>query len=107
MRERLPNRRYCEFTDLQFEGIEYTLSVGYYEDERIGECFAWGSKTGSNMDGILDDASIAISLLLQHGIEPQALSATMGRLGDGTTPASVIGAIADTLAELDDGRSAT
>jgi hypothetical protein len=50
------------------------------------------------MDGILDDACIALSLLLQHGVEPTALATSMGRLGDGKTPASVIGALADLIA---------
>ena len=31
-------------------------------------------------------------------VEPAALAKTMGRLGDGTAPASVIGAIVDLLA---------
>ncbi len=43
-------------------------------------------------------AAILISLLLQNGVEPAALARTMGRLGDGTAPASVIGAIVDLLA---------
>ena len=50
------------------------------------------------MDGILDDACIALSLLLQHGVEPPSLVASMGRLGDGKTPSSVIGALADLIA---------
>ncbi len=33
-------------------------------------------------------------------VEPAALANTMGRLGNGTAPASVIGAIIDRLAEL-------
>jgi hypothetical protein len=65
---------------------------------RIGEVFTHGAKVGSAMDGILDDACIALSLLLQHGVEPPDLAASMGRLGDGKTPASVIGALADLIA---------
>jgi len=63
----------------------------------IGEVFTHGAKVGSAMDGILDDACIALSLLLQHGIAPSALASSMGRLGDGTSPASIIGALADLL----------
>ena len=55
-------------------------------------------KSGSELDGLLDDSAILISMLLQHGVEPAALANTMGRLGDGTSPASVIGAIVDLLA---------
>jgi hypothetical protein len=50
------------------------------------------------MDGILDDGCIALSLLLQHGVEPTSLAASMGRLGDGISPASIIGALADLVA---------
>jgi hypothetical protein len=50
------------------------------------------------MDRILDDACVALSLLLQHGVSPEALAASMGRLGDGKSPASVIGALADLIA---------
>ena len=64
----------------------------------MGEVFAGGAKSGSELDGLLDDAAILISLLLQNGVEPAALAKTVGRLGDGTAPASVIGAIIDLLA---------
>ena len=66
----------------------------------MGEVFAGGAKSGSELDGLLDDSAVLISLLLQHGAAPAALARTMGRLGDGTEPASVIGAIVDRLAEL-------
>ncbi len=46
------------------------------------------------MDGLLDDACIVISILLQYGVEPVQLAASMPRLGDGRQPASIIGAIA-------------
>ena len=45
------------------------------------------------------DGTSYASLLLQHGVEPPALAKTMGRLGDGKAPASVIGAIVDLLDE--------
>ena len=59
--------------------------------------FAGGAKSGSELDGLLDDAAILISLLLQHGVEPDALTRTVGR--HGTEPASIIGAIVDLLDE--------
>ena len=57
-----------------------------------GEVFGAGGKAGSEMDGLLDDACIVISILLQHGVDPQ-FAASMGRLGDGHQPASIFGAI--------------
>jgi hypothetical protein len=97
-RRRLPDRRPSITKELIYGGNAYAVSVGFDPaDCWRGEVFAHGAKVGSNMDGILDDACIALSLLLQHGVEPAALAGTMGRLGDGRTPASIIGALADLL----------
>jgi hypothetical protein len=77
----------------------YSVTIGFdLASGRIGEVFTHGAKVGSAMDGILDDACIGLSLLLQYGVEPAALAASMGRLGDGKTPASIIGALTDLLA---------
>jgi len=97
-RRRLPDRRPSIIAELLHDGRVYAVSLGFDPaDAWLGEVFAHGAKVGSNMDGILDDACIALSLLLQHGVEPAALATTMGRLGDGKTPASIIGALADLL----------
>jgi hypothetical protein len=97
-RRRLPDRRPSVTRILVHGGSEYAVSLGFDPaDSWLGEVFTHGAKVGSNMDGILDDACIALSLLLQHGVAPTSLAATMGRLGDGTTPASIIGALADLL----------
>ena len=57
------------------------------------------------MDLLLDDACVVLSLLLQHGVEPQALAHSMGRL-DGGAAASVIGALVDLVAVYDNGAAA-
>ncbi len=44
-----------------------------------------------------DDIGVLVSRLLQHGDNPAALAAGIGRLGNGD-PASIIGAIVDVLA---------
>ena len=75
------------------------MTIGFDVDrDTIGEVFTHGAKVGSAMDAILDDACVALSLLLQHGVEPAALAGSMGRLGDGKTPASIIGSLTDLLA---------
>ena len=48
------------------------------------------------MDAILDDSSVALSLLLQHGVKPCNIAKSMSRVRDGDA-ASVIGALADLL----------
>ena len=86
-RQRLPNRRPSFTTQLVYESSVYSATLGFdVTNERIAEVFTHGAKVGSGMDRILDDACVALSLLLQHGIEPAALAASMGRLGDGTSP---------------------
>ena len=97
-RQRLPNRRPSLTFDLEHDGRVYAVTMGF--DPRDGclrEVFTHGARAGSTMDGILDDVCIALSLLLQHGVEPVAFAASMGRLGDGSSPASIVGALADLL----------
>ncbi|MDI3469803.1 MAG: hypothetical protein OJF62_001866 [Pseudolabrys sp.] len=98
-RQRLPDRRPSLTITFVHDCRSYSVTFGFDPDScRVGEVFTHGAKVGSAMDGILDDACIALSLLLQHGVEPKALAASMGRLGDGKTPASIIGALADLIA---------
>ncbi len=99
-RARLPNRLQNETATLTFAGTVYRVTVGFNPDGRPGEVFADGAKPGSMMDALLADASVTVSLLLQHGVEPAALAHSMGRLGDGTSPASILGALADLLAGM-------
>ena len=96
-RERLPARRHSETTDLSYCGRRYHLTVGRYLDGRIGEVFICGAKSGSDVDGLCADVGVLVSRLLQYGDTPALLALGMGRLGDGTTPASLVGAVADTL----------
>ncbi len=104
-RKRLPDRRPNETTDLEFDGANYAITLGYFPDGRPGEVFTHGAKIGSAIDGLLDDTCIVISILLQHGADPSRLAGSMGRLGNGRRPASIIGAIADLLASVVDDRS--
>jgi len=102
-RERLPDRRQAETVDLWHGGQRYHLTVGEYSDGRPGEVFIHGAKPGSDTDLLCDDIGVLISRLLQHGDTPDALAAGLGRLGNGQGPASLVGAIAATLAgETDD-----
>ncbi len=97
-RERLPDRRQAETLDLWHGGRRYHLTVGEYNDGRPGEVFLHGAKPGSDTDLLCDDIGVLVSQLLQHGDSPGALVAGLGKLGDGKSPASIIGAVADVLA---------
>ncbi len=97
-RERLPDRRQAETLDLWHGGRRYHLTVGQYDDGRPGEVFLHGAKPGSDTDLLCDDIGVLVSRLLQHGDSPAALSAGLGKLVEGKSPASIIGAVADVLA---------
>ena len=79
----LPHRRESETVDLDFAGRRFAVTIGFYPDGRLGEVFTSGVKVGSDLDAILADACVALSLLLQHGVAPAALARSMGRAGDG------------------------
>jgi hypothetical protein len=59
--------------------------------------FTHGIRTGSSLDALLADACVAVSCLVQHGVDPKDLAPSMGRLGN-AEPASVIGAVIDLAA---------
>ncbi len=97
-RERLPDRRQAETVDLHYGGKRYHLTVGEYSNGTPGEIFLHGATVGSDVDGLCGDVGVLISRLLQYGDNPALLASGMGRLGDGKSPASIIGAVADVLA---------
>ena len=98
-RVRLPDRRPSFTTVLVYENNPYSVTLGFdVRADRIAEVFTHGAKVGSGMDRLLDDVCVALSLLLQHGAEPGPLAASMGWLGDGKSPASIVGALADLIA---------
>ena len=99
MRTRLPNRRPSKTATVAHDGRDYAVTISFDPSTGIvREVFAGDSKTGSAMDAILNDACVALSLLLQHDVEPAALAHSMGRIDNGAEPASVIGALVDHLA---------
>jgi hypothetical protein len=93
-RTRLPDRRPAETVMLEHSGTRFMVTIGFYPDGRPGEVFTHGAKSGSTLDALLADACIVVSCLIQHGVEPRDLSASMGRLGN-SEPASIIGAVVD------------
>ena len=99
VRQRLPNRRPNQTVSLVHDGTRYEVTLGFHPATgKLREVFTHGARTGSDMDAILDDSSILLSLLLQHDVPPASLTASMGRLGEGQQRASVIGALAELLA---------
>lgn len=96
-RQRLPDRRPAETVQIELGGMRFAVTIGFYDDGRPGEVFVHGVRTGSTLDALLADACVVVSVLMQHGVEPRELAASMGRLGN-AEPASVIGAVIDLAA---------
>lgn len=48
--------------------VDVYVIVGFYEDKQPGEIFVRCSTMGSTVSGFVDSWSIAVSLLLQHGV---------------------------------------
>lgn len=63
----LPARRRSLTFDLKHGGTSYSVRVGLYDDNRPGEVFLTGGKTGSDIDGLLADLGVLLSRSLQHG----------------------------------------
>lgn len=100
VREALPNRRECETHELRFpwpDGERYHVTVGEFDDGRAAEVFLHGAKVGSDADGLHADIGVLLSRALQFRDTLEQLAAGMARLGDGTTPASIVGAALDLL----------
>lgn len=112
-RRRLPNRRPGEGREITVAGRGYHVMAGFDAAGRPREIFIRDGRPGSAMDMLLDDASVVISIALQSGCRPGALSKTLSRLpaapprpedldsAAARVPASIIGAAIDWLVDLD------
>ena len=103
-RQRLPNRRRAETVDLEFGGSRYQLTIGLDDDGRPGEAFVGGAKAGSHMSAILNDASILVSLLLQHGVPASSFVDSLGKHGKAGEHGSIIGGLVALLAKQEENR---
>jgi hypothetical protein len=101
----LPNRRPNLTVTTDWNGHPLSVTVGFRPDGTVGEVFADTAK-GGQMGHTLADACCIISIALQHGIPPAALSKSLGVIPTRTDgfeedrPASPIGAILAIIAEV-------
>ena len=97
-RTQLPNRRPSLTVETEWQGHPITVTVGYDQTGEPKEVFANAAK-GGQMQGTLADACVIISIALQHGITPDALGKSLGRVpdllrgADATDHASPLGAV--------------
>jgi hypothetical protein len=96
MRELLPQRRNAETFVVVHQNGRFTVTVGFYPDGRLGEIFVNGGKSGADIEQLVRDAGVILSLALQHGTPIETLRHAVTR--DGTSAAaSVLGAILDCI----------
>ena len=105
-RTRLPSRRPAITQDIIVGNMILSASVGFDETARPAEVFLSGAKHGSGLSAILEDASVVISIALQHGIRGAALAKSIARIpesldGPAVKPASPIGAALDPLVQYE------
>lgn len=103
-RRRLPNRRLSENRKLVRGGQSIYLTVGYGPDglEPKEVFYADGYRSGSDMEALVSDLCIALSVFLQHeGVTVASLRKSMGQTFDLRTgdpmPASILGLILEEL----------
>ena len=97
-REPLPLRRASETFELAFGGLAlpHTITIGFYDDGRIGEIFINGGKSGEVVEAIARDSAVVLSMALQHGVPIETIAHAITRNSQGE-PQTIIGAIIDVL----------
>jgi ribonucleoside-diphosphate reductase alpha chain len=94
----LPQRRRCETFTMRHgaQNALYAITVGYYWDDRVGEVFISGAKSGSDMESVTHDGAILLSLALQYGVTLDTIQHAISRNSDGSA-ATIIGAVVDRI----------
>lgn len=96
----LPNRRSAVTTTIALDGWPTAhATVGLDAAGHVRELFIRTTRPASDLDRLLDDAAVGLSLALQHGARARDLAAAVARRRDG--PATIIGAALDFAASLD------
>ncbi len=104
-RVRLPDRRAAETRRLRWADRTVHITIGYDPEhlEAREIFYSGGCRAGSDMDTLVGDLCIALSVVLQHeGVTAGALAGSMGTAFDALTgeerPASILGLLLEELA---------
>jgi hypothetical protein len=95
-RETLPNARLCVTRDIWWLSRQIQVSMGFFADGRPAEVFVNGLKVGTDVQAVARDASIILSLALQHGAPLDIIKGALTR-GEHDEAASLIGVVVDLL----------
>jgi hypothetical protein len=73
-RKQLPNHRANLSFGFEFESHHYRATAGYFDDGALAEIFLdVPGKAGTSLQSNANTAAILTSLLLQHGVSPDAI----------------------------------
>ena len=103
----LPRRRRNETRTISYRGQPVVVTVGFDAAGVPREVFANGHKEGSDMQHVLSDACVVVSIALQHGIGADELGKSLGAVPawidgrEGQAPASPIGAVVGCLMDTE------
>jgi hypothetical protein len=97
-RAKLPNRRLCQTSEIEFSGLRYKISAGFFRDGSLAEVFISNHKRGNASDVAARDAGILLSLCLQHGCSLETIARAVSRNSDGSA-SGVVAAVLDALAD--------
>jgi hypothetical protein len=105
-----PNRRASETITFKWPANShraptYFVSSSKSDNGSIYEIFVASARPSSPMADVIRDASIIISLALQHGVDINTLRHSITRLNDNSA-ASIIGRALDLIAPPDDSAAA-
>jgi len=81
---------------MRFWNQLFTVTVGFYPDGTPGQVFIDGGKTGQDVQSTARDATVVLSLALQHGTPIETIRHAVTR-GTSEEPVSILGAIVDAL----------
>jgi hypothetical protein len=100
-RLQLPARRRCETFELPFGGLTspHVVTVGFYDDGRLGEVFITGGKSGEMVEAIARDGAVMTSLALQHGVTLDTMRHAI-TCNSQEEPQSIVGAVVERLGEF-------
>jgi ribonucleoside-diphosphate reductase alpha chain len=97
-RERLANRRRSETFGFECAGLQYTATVSWFDDGRLGEVFLSNHRADSHADACAKDAAILASIALQFGAPFDVLRKALLRDSQ-CRPSTPIGCTLDLLAD--------
>jgi ribonucleoside-diphosphate reductase alpha chain len=96
-RRRLPNRRASISFAFECNGLNYTATASWFDDNQLGEIFVGNHRADSHADSCAKDAAILASIALQYGAPLDVLRKSLLRDSQGR-PSTPIGCALDLLA---------